>query len=99
MKRSNKPRQWLSDLMDQTRMHLARPDALLQLSVLGLLTGLIAGGIIVLFRLLVEQTQDFLLPGSGSENYEGLSIWLRFLFPILWAYQALPRLSRLSQAR
>lgn len=69
--------------METTRFRLAAPDALLQLAIVGLLTGLVAGGVIVLFRLLVEGTQDYLLPGKGSENYEALSLELRFIFPLI----------------
>ena len=69
--------------MESLHFRLARPDALLQLAVLGLITGVIAGGVIVLFRLLVEETQDYLLPGNGSENYEALSIGIRFVFPLI----------------
>ena len=69
--------------MELLQFRLARPDALMQLAVLGLLTGFIAGGVIVLFRLLVEETQDYLLPGNGPENYEALSADIRFLFPVI----------------
>ncbi len=69
--------------METTRFRLAGPDALLQLAIVGLLTGLVAGGVIVIFRLLVESTQDYLLPGKGSENYEALSLGLRFIFPLV----------------
>ena len=75
----------LSQWMESFHFRLARPDALLQLAILGLISGFIAGGVIVLFRLLVEETQDYLLPGSGSENYEALGIGLRLLFPIVSA--------------
>jgi len=53
--------------METTRFRLAAPDALLQLAIVGLLTGLVAGGVIVLFRLLVEGTQDYLLPGKAPK--------------------------------
>lgn len=66
-----------------TRFRLAGPDALLQLALMGLLTGFAAGGVIVLFRFLVEEIQDYLLPGDGAENYEALELVVRFLFPII----------------
>lgn len=77
------PRQWLTHQLEVNRLHLARPDALLRLAGLGLLTGLVAGAVIVLFRLLVEHTQEMILPGSGAENYEALPLWARFALPIL----------------
>jgi len=73
---------WL-DWLDRERLHLARSDALLHLAALGLVTGLLAGGVIVLFRLLVEGTQDGFLPGSGSENYESLPLWAQVILPLL----------------
>ena len=76
------PRPWISHQLEVNRLHLARPDALLRLAGLGLLTGLIAGAVIVLFRLLVEQTQEWILPGTGAENYEALPLWARFALPI-----------------
>ncbi len=75
----NKIHQWLESI----QFRLARTDALIPLAFLGLLTGFIAGGVIVIFRLLVESTQDALLPGSGSENYEDLSSLWHFLFPVI----------------
>jgi H+/Cl- antiporter ClcA len=57
------------------RDQLSGLDALPQLTVLGLLTGILAGIVIVIFRLLVEIPLHFLLPGT-TENFEGLnSIW------------------------
>ena len=76
---NKKKDQW----MESFHFRLARPDALLQLAVLGLFTGFIAGGVIVTFRLIVESTQDSLLPGNGPENYEALGNGIRFLFPII----------------
>lgn len=68
--------------LDDTRLRLARPDALIQLAVLGLMTGLLAGGVIVLFRVFVEGTQDWMLPGDGAENFEALPGWARLLLPL-----------------
>ena len=73
----------LVNWFDRLRFQLSRSDALLLLSALGLLTGLLAGGVIVVFRLLVEGLQADMLPGQHPENYEGLSPLLRFLLPTL----------------
>jgi len=73
--------QQISLQLDKHRFHLSHPDALIQLTFLGLLTGVLAGGVIVLFRMLVEESQSVFLPGN-SENFEALSIPARFLFPV-----------------
>ncbi|MCP3871469.1 MAG: chloride channel protein [Gammaproteobacteria bacterium] len=49
---------------------------------MGLLTGLLAGAVIVLFRLLVEGAQAGFLPGSDHENFEALPLWAVFLLPV-----------------
>ena len=69
--------------LEELRLKLSRPDALLLLSVLGLLAGLASGAVIIGFRLLVEGSQDGLLPGEGSENYEALPVWMRFALPVV----------------
>jgi CIC family chloride channel protein len=73
------------DHLDEARIRLARPDALLQLSLLGVVSGFLAGFVIIGFRLVVEETQDWLLPGSGSESFELLSTIERFSYPIAGA--------------
>ncbi len=73
---------WFSERLEETRMRLARPDALLQLTLMGLLTGLLAGAIIVFFRWSVEHIQEWLLPGEGPDNFEGLPLVGRLLFPL-----------------
>lgn len=73
----------IANWWERHRLHLSRPDALLQLSGMGLLTGFLAGGVIVLFRLLVESTQASFLPEHLPENYEALPPLLRFLLPLL----------------
>ncbi len=74
-----------SQQLDESRIRLARPDALVQLALLGLLTGLLAGAVIVLFRLFVEGLQEGILPGEGPENFESLPGWARLLLPLLAA--------------
>ncbi len=68
--------------MDEIRVHLSRPDALLQQALLGCVSGLIAGSVIILFRYLVEGTQEAMLPGSGPENYEALADIWRLVLPV-----------------
>lgn len=65
------------------RLRLSRPDALVLLVVLGLVSGLLAGGVIVLFRLLVEGLGNGLLGGQGEEAFHRLSVEYRFLFPFI----------------
>jgi H+/Cl- antiporter ClcA len=69
--------------LDQLRLQLSRHDALLILSVLGLICGFVTGVVIILFRLLVESSQAAMLPGGEAENYEALQPVIRFLLPIL----------------
>jgi CIC family chloride channel protein len=56
--------------------------SLLRISVLGALTGLMAGVLVTLFRFTIEWSQHWLLPGGQIGNYEALPGWLRFLFPV-----------------
>lgn len=53
-------------------MRLSNSDALLVLSLLGAVTGLLAGGVIIAFRGLIEGSQMLFLPGGQAEHYEGL---------------------------
>ncbi|MDX1381312.1 MAG: chloride channel protein, partial [Xanthomonadales bacterium] len=75
-------RQRAADRLDDARIRMARPGALLSLAVLGLITGLLAGGVIVLFRLLVEGAQREILPGGRAEDFESLAAGGRILLPI-----------------
>ena len=47
-------------------------DRLPQLAILGIVCGLLAGLVIVAFRVLIEYTQAAMLPGHLSDNYEAL---------------------------
>lgn len=69
--------QWLDNL----GLRVSGLDALPQLSMLAIPVGLLSGGVIILFRLLVESTQGLFLPGGDAENYEALTPALRLLLP------------------
>ncbi len=69
-------------MLDRLRHRLARAEALPLLSLLGVLTGALAGLVIILFRLSIEQVQGLMLPGGDSENFEALAAHWRFLLPL-----------------
>jgi CIC family chloride channel protein len=63
----------------RTRILLAGKRALFALSLLGLLTGIVVGLVIILFRLSMELIQVSFLPEANPENYEALSWQARLL--------------------
>ncbi|MEN0039638.1 MAG: chloride channel protein [Cellvibrio sp.] len=71
----------LSRRAESLRDQLAGADALPQLTLLGLLTGLIAGAVIVVFRWIVEIPLAYFLPDS-FENFEAVSSLTHFLLPV-----------------
>jgi len=73
----------LSHRLDEFRVQLARPDAILPLSILGMLAGALAGLTIIALRLLVEWAQTVFYPGVPPEAYEGLASHQRFLAPLI----------------
>lgn len=84
MKHYSLLRQYLSQLSDRWRIRLSASEADVVLAALGLVTGFLAGAVILAFRLLVEGAQDALMPGSG-ENYGALPAHTRLLIPIAGA--------------
>jgi len=79
-------RHWLSLRLDNLRLHLANADAIPQLAVMGIISGLLAGLVIVAFRLLIETVQTAYMPGGAHENFEDLDkLWI-FLLPVLGAF-------------
>lgn len=63
----------------RTRFLLAGKRALFALSLLGLITGIVVGLVIILFRFSIEFSQVSFLPGANAENYEALSWQARLL--------------------
>jgi H+/Cl- antiporter ClcA len=70
--------QWLDNL----GLRVSSLDALPQLSMLAIPVGLLSGGVIIAFRIMVESSQGLLLPEGNIENYEGLAVGLRLLLPV-----------------
>ncbi|MEM8844439.1 MAG: chloride channel protein [Pseudomonadota bacterium] len=71
--------------LDKLRLQTARPDALIQLSILGLIVGLLTGITIVAFLFVIDTALRYLLPSNNAENFEGLSLAARFIFPVVGA--------------
>lgn len=69
--------------LESFRRQLANVDALPQLCVLGLVSGVITGAVMVAFRLLLEAGAMLYMPEGDPEAFEGLSPWLRALLPII----------------
>ena len=57
----------------------------LRIALLGAVIGLMAGVVVTLFRLSIEFSQVLILPGRLVGNYEALSAWSQFLWPVLGA--------------
>ncbi|UXZ53919.1 chloride channel protein [Halomonas sp. 7T] len=69
--------------LESFRRQLANVDALPQLCVLGLMSGVITGALMVAFRLLLEAGAALYMPEGNPEAFEGLAPWLRALLPIV----------------
>ncbi|MCZ6804340.1 MAG: hypothetical protein O7D86_10515 [Proteobacteria bacterium] len=66
--------------MVRTRSLLAGKRALFALSLLGLVTGIVVGCVIIIFRFSTEYMQMSFLPAADPENYEALNWQAGFLF-------------------
>lgn len=67
------------------RNRLARADAQPQFALLGLVSGLLTGVVICIFRYALETPLSEFLPGGDHENFEDLPRETRFLLPVLGA--------------
>ncbi|ALM54417.1 chloride channel protein [Halomonas huangheensis] len=68
--------------LDAFRRQLANVDALPQLCVLGAITGLITGSLMVVFRLLLLMGAALMMPNGDPEAFESLSRLTRVLLPL-----------------
>ncbi len=64
------------------RQKLSGAEALPQLAILGLITGLLTSAVILLFRLCIELPLMYFLPNGDPENFEGLSDLARTVLPL-----------------
>ena len=69
--------------LDFFRSQLASVDALPQLALLAVITGALAGAVILGFRAGIEFTLTELLPERDPENFEGLSVEFIIGLPLL----------------
>ncbi len=76
--------QKISRTLNEFRHSLSYAEALPQLSLLGFLAGLAAGGLIVVFRLAMDSSLNALLPG-GADSFESLDIVTRATFIVIGA--------------
>jgi CIC family chloride channel protein len=75
----------INDSLDEFRLQTAKPDALIQSSLLGLLVGLLTGCILVVFILIIDHSLSFWLPDNIADNFEDLTPLSRLLAPIIGA--------------
>ncbi|MDO3721817.1 chloride channel protein [Marinobacter sp. chi1] len=67
------------------RNRLSGVDALPQLAVLGLLSGIITGAVILVFRFAIEWPLEHFLPGASAESFEELTPLTRGVLPMAGA--------------
>lgn len=77
-----KPLERFRLIWDGALRALAGARARLLLATLGLISGVLVGGIVILFRWVIETAQSAMLPGADPENYEALDAALRFLLSL-----------------
>ncbi len=84
--------------ISRLRLRLATVDNVPQLAALGLLVGLLAGGVIIGFRGLIDVAQSLFLGGDSAESYSSLSSLQRVALPtlagliigVVWHYLPVP---------
>lgn len=84
--------------LEHFRQRLSHFDALPQLVLLGILSGLTTGAVILLFRLAIELPQQWLLPAGISERFESLPTWQRFALPMLGSLALIALLPAIPKA-
>ncbi len=74
-------RQRVARGMENFRLRVAHGDAIVQMALLGLITGILTALVIIAFRLLIELGQGALM-GAGSEDYSVLPWYIRLVLPL-----------------
>ena len=69
--------------LDELRLQVAKPDALIQHSLMALITGLCTGIAIVAFLVIVDSALSYWLPNNQAENFEGLHPAARIIAPVV----------------
>ena len=69
--------------LDDFRFQTARTDALIHLSVLGLLVGVLTSIVLTFFIFCVNSALALWLPQNTSDNFESLNLASRLLAPVL----------------
>ena len=99
-KSPSNPRQWRPDtLFTQFRHRLAHVDALPQLALLGIVSGIVTGLIAVAFRLAIEWPLELFLPTQQSEGFESLTLEARLLLPLAGTILLVVVMRRRSKAQ
>lgn len=80
--------------LEYFRERLAHTEALPQLVILGLLSGIATALLISLFRLLVDGPLEYFL--GHAEDFESLPGWARFMLPVTGSLALLAIISRLA---
>lgn len=84
--------------LEGQRLRVSRAEALPQFAALGILCGLLAAVVMIVFRVVIEFAQGALLPPGGPENYEDLGVVARFIFPMAGVLVIAAIFHRLSDA-
>ncbi len=73
-------------IFESIRLKLGSLNALPILSVMGLISGLLAGGVIVLFRLFIESGLVLWHSGDGVNDFEHTPWWFRLFLPLVGGF-------------
>lgn len=71
---------------ESIRLKLGSLNALPILAVMGLVSGLLAGSVIVLFRLFIESSVVLWHSDQGSSDFEGAPWWFRLFLPLVGGF-------------
>ncbi|MCC7412129.1 MAG: chloride channel protein [Gammaproteobacteria bacterium] len=85
--------------IERLRVRLAGQRGALALAAFGLVSGLLAGGVLLAFRATVETAHGALLPFRGADGFAALAYGQRLLFPLAGAVIAVLVMALLGRGR